>query len=107
LAFVPNLALKIWMQFGPHCGVAALAERVPTVLTPPTMVSIAATARTFLLMDMTSSFLEPRPSLRTAVVLSLNLRLKCCVDTLPAARLASLAAAGVRIRQLASATGQA
>src|SRR5829696_1165448 len=61
LALVPNLALKIWMQFGPHCGVAALAERVPTVLRPPTMVSIAATASTFLLMDITSSVLEPRP----------------------------------------------
>src|SRR5215213_6619554 len=75
LALVPNLALKIWMQFGPHCGVAALAESVPTVLTPPTMVSIAATASTFLLMDIGSSFLEPHSrTLRTAAVLSLDLR---------------------------------
>jgi hypothetical protein len=58
-------------------------------------------------MDISGSFLELRPSLRTAVVLSLDLRLKCCVDTLPAARRVSLAAGGVRIRQLASATGQA
>src|SRR5215203_2111826 len=72
LAFVPNFALKIWMQYGPHCVVAALAESVLTVLTPPTMVSIAATASTFLLMDITSSVLEPRPSLRTAVVLALD-----------------------------------
>jgi hypothetical protein len=31
-AFVPNFALKIWMQCGPHCGVAAVAGSVPTVL---------------------------------------------------------------------------
>ena len=72
LAFVPNLALKIWMQFGPHCGVAAVAESVPTVLRPAATVSVATTASTFLVMDMTSSFLESRPSLRTAVVLALD-----------------------------------
>jgi hypothetical protein len=60
-------------------------------------------------MDITSSFLEPRPSLGTAVLLSLNLRLKCCVDTVHVARQVSLAPAGVRIRQwpaFASASGQ-
>src|SRR5215217_5991109 len=61
LAFVPNFALKIWMQFGPHCGVAALAESVPTVLRPAATVSAAATASTLLLMDMSSSFREPQP----------------------------------------------
>jgi hypothetical protein len=73
------------------------------------MVSIAATASTFLLMDITGSFLEPRPSLRTAVVLALNLRLKCCVDTAHMARQVSLAPVGARIRQwsaFASASGQ-
>src|SRR5829696_8056878 len=60
-AFVPNLALKIWMQCGPHCGVAAFAASVPTVLRPPATVSAAATASTLLLMDITSSFREPRP----------------------------------------------
>ena len=60
LAYVPNLALKIWMQFGPHCGVAALAS-VPAVIRPAATVSIAATASTFLLMDITSfSFLSLR-----------------------------------------------
>jgi hypothetical protein len=96
---IANLALKIWMQCGPHYGVAAPAEWVPTVLTPPTMVSTAATASTFLLMDKTSSFLDLRPSLRMAVLLSLNLRLKCCVDTAHMARQVSLAPVGVRIRQ--------
>src|SRR5215204_7111194 len=71
-ALVPNFALKIWMQFGPHCGVAAVAGSVPTVLRPPATVSAAATASTLLLMDITSSFLEPRPSLGTAVLLSLD-----------------------------------
>src|SRR4051812_28339287 len=55
---VPNLALKIWMQCGPHCGVAAPAGSVPTVQTPPTMVTIAATANTLLLTDMNWSFLN-------------------------------------------------
>jgi hypothetical protein len=48
-------------------------------------------------------------TLRTAVVLSLNLRLKCCVDTVHVARQVWLAPAGVRIRQwpaFASASGQ-
>src|SRR5215208_6628823 len=62
LALVPNFALKIWMQFGPHCGVAAVAGGVPTVLRPPATVSAAATASTLLLMDMSSSFREPWPS---------------------------------------------
>jgi hypothetical protein len=34
LALVPNLALKTWMQRGPHCRVAAPAGSVPTVLRP-------------------------------------------------------------------------
>ena len=55
LAFVPNLALKIWMQCGPHCGVAAVAGNVPTVLRPPATVSAAATASTLRLMDRRSS----------------------------------------------------
>jgi len=56
LAYVPNLALKIWMQVGLtwlHCGVAALADSVPAALRPPAMVSAAAAASTLLLMDMT------------------------------------------------------
>jgi hypothetical protein len=58
------------MQRWPHAGIAALAESVPTVLTPPTMVSIAATASTFLVMDMGSSWTTA--ILRTTVVLSLD-----------------------------------
>ena len=34
LALVPNLALKIWLQCGPHCGIAAPAGNVLTVLRP-------------------------------------------------------------------------
>src|SRR3954447_6594998 len=55
---VPNLALKIWIQCGPHWGVAASAGRVPTVQTPLTMVNIAAAASIFFLMDMNRSLLE-------------------------------------------------
>src|SRR4051794_23774718 len=54
---VPNLALKIWMQCGPHCGVAAAAGSAPTVQTPLAMVAVAAAANTLLLMDMNWSFL--------------------------------------------------
>src|SRR3954453_16111829 len=61
LAFVPNLALKIWMQCGPHCGVAAVAGSVPTVLRPPATVNIAAVASTLRLWDMSSSFRKPQP----------------------------------------------
>src|SRR3954464_12595766 len=55
---VPNLALKIWMQCGPHCAVAALAGGAPTAQRPPAMVNITAAARALLLMDMICSFLE-------------------------------------------------
>jgi hypothetical protein len=41
---VPNLALKILTQFGPHCGVVAVAGSVPTVLRLPARVSVAAVA---------------------------------------------------------------
>lgn len=61
LAGVPNRLLKIWTQVLPfwlHSGVAALADSVPTVLTPPTTISVAAAASTLLLMDMTVSFAE-------------------------------------------------
>jgi hypothetical protein len=50
-------------------------------------------------MDITTSLLEHGRTLRTAVVLSLNLRLTCSVDTLLAARQVSLAPVGVRIRR--------
>src|SRR6266852_9089355 len=61
---VPKLRLKISMQVKPHDGVAALAVpavSAPTVLTPPTRVSVAAAAKTLLLIDMDSSSLEPQP----------------------------------------------
>src|SRR6266851_10490760 len=58
LVGVPNSLLKISMQALPHCGVAALADSVPTVLTPPTTVSVAAAVSSLLLMDMTVPFLE-------------------------------------------------
>src|SRR5258708_444196 len=57
----PNLALKIWMHFWAHCGVAALADSVPAVLRPPARASVAAAASTLLLMDMNSSLLESQP----------------------------------------------
>src|SRR5580693_639318 len=39
-------------QVVPQDGVAALADIRPTALTPPTMVIVAATAKTFFLIDM-------------------------------------------------------
>src|SRR5215216_1075942 len=60
LAFVPNLALKIWMQFRPHCGVAAIAGSVSTVLrpvlTPAATVSATTATSALVLMDISSSF---------------------------------------------------
>src|SRR5207244_12684009 len=63
-ACVPNSRLKISMQELPHDGVAALAESAPTVLTPPTTVSVTAAASTLLLMDMKQIpfLLQPRPA---------------------------------------------
>jgi hypothetical protein len=61
LVGVPNSLLKISMQVLPpwvHCGVAALADSVPTVLTPPITVSVAAAVSSLLLIDMTVPFLE-------------------------------------------------
>jgi hypothetical protein len=40
------------MQLTPQEGVAALAESIPTVLTPPTTVTVTAAASTLLLKDM-------------------------------------------------------
>src|ERR1700730_6107033 len=68
LAGVPNLALKIWMQAWPHCGVAALAGSVPAVLRPPAMVSAAAAASPLVLMDMTVPFVNDGRALRTALL---------------------------------------
>src|SRR5215469_6104451 len=58
LSFVPNLALKTWMQPGPHCGVAAAAGTVPTVLRPTATLSVAAATSTLRLMDMSTSFVN-------------------------------------------------
>jgi hypothetical protein len=41
------------MQSGPHSGVAALAAPVAAALMPPTIVSVATTASTFVLIDST------------------------------------------------------
>src|ERR671923_152629 len=41
----------------PQDGVAAAAESIPTVLTPPITVSVAAAAKTLLLKPMESSLL--------------------------------------------------
>jgi hypothetical protein len=49
------------MQCGPYSGLAAPAGRVLTVLRPPATVSVAAAARTLLVMGMSSSFGEPQP----------------------------------------------
>ena len=68
LAYVPNLALKIWMQAWPHCGVAALAGSVPAVLRAPVMVSVAAAASTLALMDMTVPFVNGSRALRAALL---------------------------------------
>src|SRR6266849_6463705 len=54
LAYVPNLALKIWTQALPHCVAAA--------------VSVAAAASTLVLMDMTVPFVNDCRALRTALV---------------------------------------
>src|SRR6266516_7854941 len=54
---VPNSRLKMSMQVPPQGGVAAAAESIPTVLTPPTRVTVAAAAKTLLLKDMDSSLL--------------------------------------------------
>src|ERR1700722_14678428 len=49
----PNSSPYPVMQSSPlHDGVSATAGSRPTALTPPTMVIIAATAKTFFLMDM-------------------------------------------------------
>src|SRR5581483_11338869 len=40
------------MQLAPQDGVAALADMAPAAPTPPTRVSVAAAAKTLLLMDM-------------------------------------------------------
>ena len=61
---VPNWWLNTSGQLLPHDGVAALAApavRAADAPTPPTRVSAAAAAKTLLLMDMKSSFLEPQP----------------------------------------------
>src|SRR4029077_1058985 len=44
-------------QAFPQDGVAAAAESIPTVLTPPTRVNVAAAAKTLLLKPMESSLL--------------------------------------------------
>src|SRR3954453_8011124 len=53
---VPNLALKISMQCGPHRGVAAPAGGVPTVQRPPAMVTIAAAGSPLLFLEMNRFF---------------------------------------------------
>ena len=58
--WVPNWRLKMSMQLWPHDGVAAPADTAATEPTPPTRVSVAAAAKTLLLMDMDSSSLEPQ-----------------------------------------------
>src|SRR6266700_2638165 len=58
--FAPNSRLKMSMQWLPHDGVAAPADSAATEPTPPTRVSVAAAAKTLLLMDMDSSSLEPQ-----------------------------------------------
>src|SRR5437764_8413721 len=54
---VPNSRLKMSTQAPPQDGVAAAAESIPTVLTPPTRVTVAAAAKTLLLKPMESSLL--------------------------------------------------
>jgi len=54
---VPNTRLKMSTQAFPQDGVAAEAESIPTVLTPPTRVNVAAAAKTLLLKPMESSLL--------------------------------------------------
>src|SRR5215213_9795679 len=50
---VPSSLLKTEMQGEPHVCVAALAAPVAAALTPPTIVSVATAASTFLLIDST------------------------------------------------------
>ena len=50
----PYILLKIWTQALPHCVVDAPAGSVAAALRPPAMVSVAATASTLVLMDMSS-----------------------------------------------------
>src|SRR5215469_968092 len=57
----PYILLKIWTQELPHCVVDALAGNVAAVLRPPAMVSAAARRALLVLMDMSSSLLEPWP----------------------------------------------
>src|SRR2546421_3001530 len=45
-------------QAPPQDGVAAAAESIPTVLTPPTRVNVAAAAKTLLLRPIDSSLLR-------------------------------------------------
>jgi hypothetical protein len=56
-------------QVFPQDGVDALADIRPTVLTPPTMVMVAATAKTFFLIDMWYFlFLPVSRTLRVAAI---------------------------------------
>ncbi len=54
---MPNCRLKMSMQLRPHDGVAAPADSMPTVPTPPTTVAVTAAAKTLLLKDMEYSLL--------------------------------------------------
>jgi len=61
MAGVPSSLLKTSTQVLPfwvHCGVTALADSVPTVLTPPITVSVAAAVSSLLLTDMTVPSME-------------------------------------------------
>src|SRR5580698_9338313 len=48
----PNSSGNEVMQLPPQDGVSATAGSRPTALTPPTMVIVAATAKTFFLIDV-------------------------------------------------------
>src|SRR3954471_1460547 len=50
---VPSSLLKTEMQGAPHASVAALAAPAAAALTPATIISVAAAASTFLLIDST------------------------------------------------------
>ena len=58
---MPKSWLKMSMQSEPQDGVAALADVAPAAPTPPIRVSVAAAAKTLLLMDMQVPFMEPQP----------------------------------------------
>src|SRR6266567_246892 len=59
---VPNSRLNRSMQLSPHDGVAAPADSAAIAPTPPTRVSVAAAAKTLLLMVMKLvPPLEPQP----------------------------------------------